>query len=276
MSTIIDGRGNLHRNESETILSLLENKKIKPEKDEIETMSIEEYRNLQLTPEQEWNNIYNPKRVSIEASKAIEIRKRGKGPDKKIFYPGCKEAGPYYDPSCNHVHVWKKRELIKNFIGEQFSNVPHVQFTDDKPGLYCSICHARNNQFHLKWHSSIDDHQETPAILHNTVVYKKEDHLPPEKIKVFPPTTPMFTPVSEPDINNRVLLNWKSIMSKVNHCIYNDKIIYPVSRFKSLYLWPWQLTPYQKFKLNVPDYKTSKIFLANDNLKFQDNYAVIV
>jgi len=58
--------------------------------------------------------------------------------------------------------------------------------------------------------------------------------------------------------------------------MYNDKIIYPVSRFKSLYLWPWQLTPYQRFKLNMPDYKSSNIFVANDNLKFQDNYAVIV
>ena len=56
MSTIIDGRGNLHRKEPETIIGMLQNKKINPEKDEI--MTIEEYRNLQLAPEQEWNNIY--------------------------------------------------------------------------------------------------------------------------------------------------------------------------------------------------------------------------
>lgn len=273
MSTIIDGRGNLHRKEPETIIGMLQNKKINPEKDKIEIMTIEEYRNLQLTPEQEWNNIYNPKRVSIEALKAIEMRKRGKGPDKKIFYPGCKDVGPYYDPCCNHVHVWKKRKLIENFIGEQFQNIPYVQFTDNKPGLYCSICHTRNNQFHFRWPPSVDDYQETPSILKNHVVYKKEDHLPPEKTKVFPPTE---TPAPSPQINNRVLLKWESLMTKVKHCMYNDKIIYSVSRFKSLYLWPWQLTPYQRFKLNIPDYKSSKVFLANDNLKFQDNYAVIV
>lgn len=274
MSTIIDGRGNLHRQEPETLISMIENMKTKPEKDKIKIMSIEEYRNLKLTPEQEWNNTYNSKKVSIEALKAIEIKKRGKGPDKKLFFPGCNEAGPYYDPYCNHVHIWKKRKLIKNFIGEQFQNVPHVQFTDNKPGLYCSICHCRNTQFYLKWSQSIDDYQEMSNILKNSVVFKKEDFLPFEKIKVFPPT--VETPPPELEINNRVLLKWKSFMSKVKHSIYNDKIIYPVSKYKSLYLWPWQLTPYQRFKLNNPKYKSSVVFVPNDDLKFQNNYATIV
>lgn len=273
MATIIDGRGNLRRKEPETILSMLENKKIKPEKDKIEVMSIEEYRNLKLTPEQEWNSIYNPKRVSIEALHAVEIKKRGKGPDKKNYYPGCRGPGPYYDPQCNHIHIWKHKSLIENFIGEQSQNVPHVQFTDDKPGLYCCICHCKNSQFHLKWTQNLDDYHEKPVILQNNNVYKEEDFLPKDKIKVFPKCIAKTEPVQK--LNNRIVSKWESLMFKVIYSLDNDKIVYPVSRFKSLYLWPWELTPYQKFKLKFPDYKSGFIFVKSDIDKFRDNYAII-
>ena len=273
MATIIDGRGNLRRKEPETIISMLENKKIKPEKDKIEVMSTEEYRNLKLTPEQEWNSFYNPKRASIEALHAIEIKKRGKGPDKKIYYPGCSGPGPYYDPSCNHVHIWKNKSLIKNFIGEQSQNVPHVQFTDDKPGLYCCICHFKNSHFHLKWTQKLDDYREEPVILQNNNVYKEEDFLPKDKIKVFPKCIPKAEHVQE--LNNRIVSKWEPLMFKVIYSLENDKIVYPVSRFKSLYLWPWELTPYQKFKLKFPDYKSGIIFVKSDIDKFRDNYAII-
>jgi hypothetical protein len=273
MATIIDGRGNLRRKEPETIINMLENKKIKPEKDKIEVMSIEEYRNLKLTPEQEWNSIYNPKRVSIEALHAIEIKKRGNGPDKKIYYPGCSGPGPYYDPQCNHIHIWKHKSLIENFIGEQSQNVPHVQFTDDKPGLYCCICHCKNSQFHLKWTQNLDDYHEEPDILQKHSVYKEEDFLPKDKIKVFPKCIPKTEPVQE--LNNRIVSKWESLMFKVVYSLENDKIVYPVSRFKSLYLWPWELTPYQKFKLKFPDYKSGIIFVKSDIDKFRDNYAII-
>lgn len=274
MSTIIDGRGNLHRKEPKTIISMLENKKIKEEKDKIEVMSIEEYRNLKLTPEQEWNNIYNPKRVSIEALHAIEIKKRGKGPDKKIYYTGCIGPGPYYDPQCNHIHIWKNKSLIENFIGEQCQNVPSVQFRDDKHGLYCSICHCKKSEFKFNWGSGLDDYNdEKPSILENNNVYKEEDFLPKEKIKVFPKCIPKTETIREP--NNRMVSKWESLMFKVLYSLKNDKIIYQVSRFKSLYLWPWQLTPYQKFKLKFPDYKSSIIFVKSDIDKFRDNYAII-
>ena len=110
MSTIINGRG---------IISKIEEEERPPlETEPFKCMTIEEYRNLKLTPEQEWNNMYNAKKVSIEALKNIEIRKRGKGPEKKVYSSAKSlENGPYYDPGCNHVHVWKKRSLIKNFIG---------------------------------------------------------------------------------------------------------------------------------------------------------------
>lgn len=274
MSTIIDGRGNLHKKEPETIISMLENKKIKPDKDKNEVMSIEEYRNLNLTPEQEWDSIYNAKRVSIEALHTIEIKRRGKGPDKKIYYPGCSGPGPYYDPQCNHIHVWKNKSLIENFTGEQSQNVPHVQFTDDKPGLYCCICHCKNSQVRLNWREHVDDYYEKPVILQNDIVYKEEDFLPKDKIKEFPKF--ILKPEAIKERNNRIVCKWESFMFKVIYSLKNDKIVYPLSSFKSLYLWPWQLTPYQRFKLKCPEYKSSNIFVKSDLEKFRNNYAIIV
>jgi hypothetical protein len=239
-------------------------------------MTAEEYRKLELTPEQEWNDIYNSKRVSIEALDAIEIKMKGKGPIKKIYYSGIEEeGGPFYDPQCNHVHIWKPKTLIKNFVGEQFQNVPYVQYTEDKPGLYCSICHARNKQFGLKWNYNLDDEYEQPSILKNDSIFKKKDFLPKSKIKSFPNTSK----ISRNHTNkkpNKILLRWETLMYRVNYLLNNDKVIYTISRFKSLYLWPWQLTPYQKFKLKFPDYKSSCTFVKSEIEKFNDNYAVII
>ena len=160
-------------------------------------------------------------------------------------------------------------------MGEQFQNVPYVQYTEDKPGLYCSICHARNKQFGLKWNYNLDDEYEQPSILKNDSIFKKKDFLPKSKIKSFPNTSK----ISRNHTNkkpNKILLRWETLMYRVNYLLNNDKVIYTISRFKSLYLWPWQLTPYQKFKLKFPDYKSSCTFVKSEIEKFNDNYAVII
>lgn len=272
MSTIIDGRGNLRREETNTIISMLENMKINPDK--IETMTIEEYRNLKFTAEQEWNSSHNPKKVSIEALYAIEIKKKGKGPDKKIFYPGSKGPGPYYDPHCNHVHVWKKKNIIENFIGEQFQNVPYVQFGADKPGIYCSICHCKHSQFQFKWRQELDDCCEKSSVLeNNNVLHAEEDFLPSDKIKTFPNCAPKPDHICKS--TNRIVSKWGKFIYRVIYSLENEKTIYPVSSLKSLYMWPWKLTHYQKFKLNYPDYKSNIIFVKSDVQKFKDDYVII-
>lgn len=273
MATIIDGRGNVRiQKKSETIIGLLEKKQ-----PEFKCMSIEEYRSLKFTPEQEWNDMYNPKRCSIEALQSIEIKKRGKGPLKKIYFPGCNEAGPYYDPNCSHIHIWKKKSLIQNFNGEQFQNVAYIQFTESKPGLYCCICHARNKQFHLRWNGNLDDPEEN-CIKLNNIMHKQKDYLPKDKInKTEINKTESTYDCDIQESNNRVLLNWERVLNRTFHILYNDKIVYPISIFKSLYLWPWQLTPYQKFKLKIPDYKTtSGIFVKSETEDFKGNYALVI
>ena len=230
------------------------------------TMSIEEYRKLELTPEQEWNNVYNPKRCSLEAIETIEIKKRGKGSIKPEYSSNSKEEGPFYDPECIHVHVWKSSKLIKNFKGEQFQNVPYIQFTDLKPGFYCCICHARRIPFEFKWIENLSENYDRPDVrdketdfwYHSSIMYtggyydKKNEHM------------------------KRNFKRWKNIINKVLYSLYNKKIIYQVSKHKSLYLWPWQLTPYQKFRLIHPDYKSNNIFIKSESVRFSDNFSIMI
>ena len=110
------------------------------------TMSIEEYRDHLYTEKEEWNNFYNPKRCSIEALIKIEVKQRGQGPVKKIYTTTTNEPGPYYDPYFLHTHIWKKTTLIKNFESEQNPKVPFVEFTNVKQGIFCCICHLKNNK----------------------------------------------------------------------------------------------------------------------------------
>ena len=69
---------------------------------------------------------------------------------------------------------------------------------------------------------------------------------------------------------------WYNILYKALYMSNNDKIVYPISKFKSLMLWPWEMTPYQKFKLANQDYRDSCIFVKNEDLNFREDYATIV
>ena len=263
MPTIIDGRGNINN-------EVKENKRKHVKEPELDVMSIEEYRSLQLTPEQEWNAQFNPKRVSIEAAHRIAIRKRGKGPDKEIYVnTDSVTCAPCYDPACAHVHIWKKRSQIPNFIGEQFPTVEHIQYTDDKPGMYCSICHIRKYDYQFKWHHHMEITNEVPTILKNETKYDTKNYI--ENPIVFPKTV---EPVEEKDVF-KTFGKWSNLMFKVMYTIQNEKTVYPISPYKSLYLWPWEMTPYQKFKTKCPDYKKAVFIMKSETEKFSGDYAMI-
>ena len=264
MPTIIDGRGNVHDDFKK------ENKRKHIKDEELPVMSIEEYRNLQLTPEQEWDAVYNPKRVSIEAAHRIAIRKRGKGPNKEIYINADNiKCGPCYDPACAHVHIWKDRKFIPNFIGEQNPAVEHIQYTDDKPGMYCSICHIRKYDYQFKWHQNMEIVDEIPSVLQNKTKFDKCNYI--ENPIVFPKTSEA---VEEID-TFKTLGKWSNIMFKVMYTIQNEKTVYPVSPYKSLYLWPWEMSPYQKFKTKCPDYRKSVFIMKSETEKFSNDYAII-
>jgi hypothetical protein len=271
MSVIINGRGVLSKHESNT----------EPIKDEeikqFKPITIEEYRKLEFTPEQEWDEIYNPKRASIEALNNIEIKKRGQGPEKNIYKDSKNlSGGPYYDPECIHLHIWKSYKLIKNFIGEQNQTSRYIQYTTFKPGTYCSICHKRNLFSGLNWEKKPNNKKRSNEQMDVDGLCKdlKEVQLDSENMQI-EDTLVEKKQKTEP---NHVVINsnWYKILYKALYVSNNDKIVYNISRFKSLLLWPWELTFYQRFKLNNENYRDSCIFIKNEDLKFRDDYAIIV
>lgn len=225
-------------------------------------MSIEEYRKLIISPKEEWEAVYNGKRCSIEALDSIIINSKGKGPDKKTYSHNATEPGPYYDPQGIHLHIWKNKNLIKNFIGEQNPNVKHIQYSDEKPGYYCSICHIRNKCGKFNWIQSPEKCIDIPNSITNETL---EDINKFIKVKEIIPEKN----------NSNVILNWKKILSKAKHIIHNSKIEYKISLNKSIFLWPWELTPYQKFKLENPKYRELSNVFIDDKNKFKSNYVCI-
>ena len=223
------------------------------------TMSIEEYRNMYLSTEDEWNFSFNSKRTSIEAINEIMIRKRGKGELKKVYTSKQNlEEGPYYDPQCFHIHIWKKKELIKNFQGEQRKNVEYIEHLEEKSGFFCCICHERNKTTQFKWNERLDSIDDVPNDPSN---FNEISHL-----LLKPPQNKVHIKENK---------NWERLLFKVKHVISSPKIEYKISNTKILYLWPWELTPYQQFKIKNPNYKKNKIFLPCELDRFQDNYGII-
>jgi hypothetical protein len=237
-----------------------------------DTISIEEYRNHILTEKEEWNNWYNPKRCSIDALIKIEVKQRGKGPNKKIYTTRTNEPGPYYDPNMLHVHIWKNSELIKNFESEQNPSVPFVEFTSVKRGLFCCICHLKNNNYSFKWNRAVyEECEEEKEIYVSRNSYSEIDYI--EDPKIFPIVKIDGENFCEPD--TRSVSNWTRLLGRVKFSIRNTKIIYPISNYKSLYLWPWEMTNYQRLILKIPDYKKSVIFVTSQNDKFRSDYSYI-
>jgi len=223
------------------------------------------------TPEEEWNFHYNNKRVSIEAVEAIELKKKGNGPIKDLYNSENFTCGPCYDPGGVHVHIWKKDCLIKNFIGDQNPIIPHIQFTEYKKGTYCCICHKSIQKFHMKWREEPDSCDFVP-IVRNEYKYKPEDCI--KDFVKFENTIQEKKEKKEKKVS-KAKKNWRSVLFKVKHSLKNDKIVYPVSKYKSILLWPWEMTPYQRFKINIPDYKQSIIFVESKTENFKNNYAII-
>ena len=237
-----------------------------------DTISIEEYRNHLFTEKEEWNNWYNPKRCSIEALIKIEVKQRGKGPIKKNYTTVTNEPGPYYDPNMLHVHIWKKPELIKNFESEQNPSVPFVEFTRVKVGLFCCICHLKNSNYTFKWNRALyEECEEEKEIYINRNGYSQIDYI--KDPKIFPIVKIDVENFCKPD--KRSVSNWARLLARAKFSIENRKIIYPISNYKSLYLWPWEMTNYQKLTLKIPDYKKSVIFVKSQGDKFRSDYSYI-
>lgn len=65
-----------------------------------------------------------------------------------------------------------------------------------------------------------------------------------------------------------------SIYYKILYKLLYKPILYNIGLRETKLLWPWELTNFQKFKLNIPNYKSSVLFPGYYN-KIDENYVVI-
>ena len=81
---------------------------------------------------------------------------------------------------------------------------------------------------------------------------------------------------------NYIFINYnnteKKNINKYYQIVYKlikPPILYPISITETKLIWPWNLTKYQKFKLDNPDYKSSVMFSHRRNYKITENYVTI-
>jgi len=220
-----------------------------------------------------------------EAEKIYEIKNEA-GLYKIPWEEYCSsKAGPYYDPCKYHLCVFRKPYLIKNFIGPQKSSLKKVIKQDYNPNSsFCIICHEpyKNKFDFLKKRKMfiMDDNYYTPKqnkdkTQYNYKLFYKKLNLYEivQKYKLY------HKDILFNDIKHELqIIKSKSnqIYKKYYQLIYKllyKPVVYPISHKECKLLWPWELTYYQKFKLNNPDYKNSCIF--SNQKKITENFVII-
>ena len=75
----------------------------------------------------------------------------------------------------------------------------------------------------------------------------------------------------EKDKENRVVNRFSKLCTKLKV----KPINYEMSNFETKLIYPWNLTPYQRFKLNNPDYKNSPLFSHQKNQRITESFVTI-
>ena len=80
------------------------------------------------------------------------------------------------------------------------------------------------------------------------------------------------------EVYNKTIENSKKYKIKYYQFVYkltNAPIMYPISIKETKLFWPWDLTPYQKFKLSNPNYRNNPIYKINLANNINTNYVII-
>jgi len=172
--------------------------------------------------------------------------------------------GPYYDLQNAHLHIWRKANIIVNFKGPQ--DQKRIQFVNrewDSECVFCSICHCKvicNTGF-----SRLKIKNDKPVSIGKLKIdydckwvnmYNRLNNNESSIIKI-----------KEKKI--KIFANYYKIVYK----LLNKPILYRISHKETKLIWPWQLTNYQKFKLQNTDYKNNIIFLKPKEIL--TNYVLI-
>jgi len=219
--------------------------------------------------------------------------------DYKISIPG-----PYYDFFNSHLCIPRRACVINNFRGPQDSyKMKIVDNTDkiNKKDMYCSICHKfmkENMAFSSKKRILIDVniHDKKPNQSDILEIQLKKMKLESdnknieelfEKCLVKKNPYKNWYKIYDSIKNHTIsksLLDYKNKQKRVVNNYYKlcYKLIkkphnYEIGCFETKLAYPWELTPYQNFKLLCPDYKNSTIFNHQNqsNFKIKEKYVTI-
>lgn len=214
--------------------------------------------------------------------------------------------GPYYDLFNNHLCVPRRAYMIKNFYGPQDSKIIKLLKNTNKiseKAMYCVICHKlmkQNTAFSVRKRILIEENifakkPNESDTLHESVKKMKIENKSEENLEKNLEQKLEQIKISVPGEK------WKDLYDKmykfnITKCLCDEKekqkrvikgfyklcyklitkpIQYEISHFETKLIYPNELTPYQKFKLNNPNYKNSPLFSHRRNSRITSNYVTI-
>lgn len=222
--------------------------------------------------------------IQDEESQRVHTIKNEAGQLKKSFSDYIRNSpGPYYDFTNSHICIPRMYYEIKNFIGPQDPYLTKIVERKDfnKKAKYCSICHCliipnpafsgrrkifTDDDYFEKKKEDIDITKQMEKTTLN-----KETHISlnfPSKEE---------SPVSFVETNFPNKKHYK-IVHKYYQMVYKllySPILYPISIRETKLIWPWELTPYQKFRLENMNYKSCSFYSHQESRKISDNYIMI-
>ena len=250
--------------------------------------------------------------IQSDESKRVHEIKNNAGLLKKDYKDYIKGIpGPYYDFFDSHICVPRKYDKIKNFLGPQ--NKKYIKLIDTKDFnkniRYCCICHCEirpnpcfsakrkvlieEDTFARKLEVNVDLQEQFKKIkiCHKNSFENSSDidlittRLKKTSVDVNAKWNKLYGKISKnlkKDNLNFVFRNYKSTQQKVINKYYQmvyklvkTPILYPISMTETKLIWHWNLTKYQKFKLENPDYKSSVMFSHRINYKITENFVMI-
>ena len=191
--------------------------------------------------------------------------------------------GPYYDPCQNHICVFRFPHQIKNFNGPQNNFSQKIIITEYLNNQkYCSICHKQyinEYKFLSNKKKFIDDQYYQIKLVPTTNKYKFNNYYKISISYIFKKYIKRRKNANLDEIKLEfffIFQKRKKIIKNFYNLTYKlikKPLFYPISSKQNKLIWPMDLSLYQKFKLNNPNYKKSCIFLTETPIN--KNYIII-
>ena len=245
--------------------------------------------------------------IQNDESKRITEIKNEMGLLKKDYKNYIKGIpGPYYDLFDSHLCIPRRYNQIKNFSGPQSKKNIKLKNNKNFNKLvkYCCICHSEiipNKCFSTKRKIFIEEDDFVRKVEHNFDLHEhfkkiKIDNnndninlitnkLNKTSLDIFKKWNILYYKIYniyKKNNLNSIFENYKNtqekIIKKYYQIIYKltkTPLLYPISTTETKLIWPWDLTKYQKFRLNNPDYRLNPMFGHRKNNKIVQNYVII-